>query len=254
MLKLIKYELRKNRNALLILLAVAAALEAYFLVSMNMQKEAHMVTAVSLLTIAGFGIAIAVFAMGISSYSSELKQRSSYLIFMTPNTPLAIICSKMLFTLLLGVAYAAAFIGLMYVDVPLFLDYFGEWRGYNFLINQMMAEQGVQLSQFFMAVSFTLLAIVLEVLSIVGVAYLAVTISATVLNSKKVRGLVSFLIFAGISFALSRISGLYINDEKIFETMQDMMVALIPAAIQGAIVIAASIFGSAWLLEKHVSL
>ena len=213
-----------------------------------------MVTAVSLLTIAGFGIAIAVFAMGISSYSSELKQRSSYLIFMTPNTPLAIICSKMLFTLLLGVAYAAAFIGLMYVDVPLFLDYFGEWRGYYFLINQMMAEQGVQLSQFFMAVSFTLLAIVLEVLSIVGVAYLAVTISATVLNSKKVRGLVSFLIFAGISFALSRISGLYINDEKIFETMQDMMVALIPAAIQGAIVIAASIFGSAWLLEKHVSL
>ena len=39
MLKLIKYELRKNRNALLILLAVAAALEAYFLVSMNSKRK-----------------------------------------------------------------------------------------------------------------------------------------------------------------------------------------------------------------------
>ena len=33
MLKLVKYELRKNRTALLVLLAVIAAIEAYFLIS-----------------------------------------------------------------------------------------------------------------------------------------------------------------------------------------------------------------------------
>ena len=32
MLKLVKYELRKNRTALLVLLVIAAALEAYFLI------------------------------------------------------------------------------------------------------------------------------------------------------------------------------------------------------------------------------
>ena len=47
-------------------------------------------------------------------------------------------------------------------------------------------------------------------LSYVGVAYLAITISATILNSRKGRGFLSFALFCAIVYGLSCISGLYV--------------------------------------------
>ena len=43
-----------------------------------------------------------------------------------------------------------------------------------------------------------------------GVAYLAITISATVLNSRRGRGFLSFALFCAIVYGLSFISGLYV--------------------------------------------
>ena len=49
MLKLVKYELRKNRTALLVLLAVIAAIEAYFLISIMRESDADVIVSLSLL-------------------------------------------------------------------------------------------------------------------------------------------------------------------------------------------------------------
>ena len=99
MLKLVKYELRKNRTALLVLLAIAAALEAYFLISIAREASEDVYTAIALLTLLFACVSFAVFILGVSSYSGELKRKSSYLIFMTPNSALAVVISKLLFTL-----------------------------------------------------------------------------------------------------------------------------------------------------------
>ncbi len=48
MLKLVKYELRKNRTALLVLLAVIAAIEAYFLISIMRESDADVIVSLSL--------------------------------------------------------------------------------------------------------------------------------------------------------------------------------------------------------------
>ena len=212
MLKLVKYELRKNRTALLVLLAIAAALEAYFLISIAREASEDVYTAIALLTLLFACVSFAVFILGVSSYSGELKRKSSYLIFMTPNSALAVIISKLLFTLVLAVLFSALALALLAVDMPIFLDVYGEWEGYYMLFEQLLLQQGVALGEIISGFLLTVAQLFLQILSYVGVAYLSITLSATILQSRKGRGLVSFLLFVGIVFVLSRISGLYVRE------------------------------------------
>ena len=121
MLKLMKYELRKNRTLLLTILGIIAALEAYFLISARItagytlrgvfsdaatRAEINLAVSMGLLAAASFGTALAIFVMGVAGYSRELNQKTSYLVFMTPNSTLAMVGSKLLFTLFI-VAFAS---------------------------------------------------------------------------------------------------------------------------------------------------
>ena len=197
MLKLVKYELRKNRTALLVLLAIAAALEAYFLISIAREASEDVYTAIALLTLLFACVSFAVFILGVSSYSGELKRKSSYLIFMTPNSALAVVISKLLFTLVLAVLFSALALALLAVDIPIFLDVYGEWEGYYMLFEQLLLQQGVALGEIISGFLLTVAQLFLQILSYVGVAYLSITLSATILQSRKGRGLVSFLLFVG---------------------------------------------------------
>ena len=60
--------LRKNRTALLVLLAIAAALEAYFLISIAREASEDVYTAIALLTLLFACVSFAVFILGVSSY------------------------------------------------------------------------------------------------------------------------------------------------------------------------------------------
>ena len=254
MLKLVKYELRKNRTALLVLLAIAAALEAYFLISIAREASEDVYTAIALLTLLFACVSFAVFILGVSSYSGELKRKSSYLIFMTPNSALAVIISKLLFTLVLAVLFSALALALLAVDMPIFLDVYGEWEGYYMLFEQLLLQQGVALGEIISGFLLTVSQLFLQILSYVGVAYLSITLSATILQSRKGQGLVSFLLFVGIVFVLSRISGLYVTETVAMSATGFYVQALLPTLLQSALVLIVSTILSAWLLKKHVSL
>ena len=254
MLKLVKYELRKNRTALLVLLAIAAALEAYFLISIAREASEDVYTAIALLTLLFACVSFAVFILGVSSYSGELKRKSSYLIFMTPNSALAVIISKLLFTLVLAVLFSALALALLAVDIPIFLDVYGEWEGYYMLFEQLLLQQGVALGEIISGFLLTVAQLFLQILSYVGVAYLSITLSATILQCRKGRGLVSFLLFVGIVFVLSRISGLYVRETFEMSATGFYVQALAPTLLQSVLVLIVSTILSAWLLKKHVSL
>ena len=247
MLKLIKYELRKNRTALLIVLAILVAVEVYFLGSMAAESDNDVFASLTLMFLGFFAIAFAVFIIGVTAYSGELKRKSSYLIFMTPHGTLAIVASKLLFTLVIGLLFSA-------VNMPLIAERYGEWRGYYNLFDQILLQQGVDLGQIIAGLVLTILQFFLNILSVVGVAYFSVTLSATILQSRKGRGLLSFLFFALFSYALMYVSGLYVRTEFVNGTTTVYFETLAPAILQSAIVLLASLFGSAWLLKKHVSL
>lgn len=98
MWKLLKYEFRRARTSLLTVLGVIAVLEMYFLISLGVDHMEHVVIAAVLMMFASYGAAVYIFVRGVASYASELKAKSAYLIFMTPNSGLKIMGSKYLCT------------------------------------------------------------------------------------------------------------------------------------------------------------
>jgi len=271
MLKLIKYEFRKNRSLLLVILGIIAALEAYFLFrayaaahynalnslsESSNRAEIHLIVAMSLLVAASFGTALAVFIMGVSGYSRELNQKTSYLLFMTPQSTFAIVGAKILFTLITGVVFAALLAGLAAVDYPLMMDSLGaEWRGYYNLLDWFMTQNELNLTGALLTIAFFVCVVFLSIIATVSIAFFAITLSATFMRGKKGHAVVSVLLFAALVFANSRLTGLLVDrDAYILESVADMVRVLIPQMIQDAAVLALSLFACAWMLKKRVDL
>ena len=254
MLKLIKYEVRKSRVALGILLAAIIALEAYYLISLQADSTGNVITSAVLLTVSGFAAAIAVFAVGISSYSNELKQKTSYLIFLTPNTSLAIMAAKTLFTLFAAIVFGSLLCGLCVLDLKLLMEHYDEMTSFYEMIDSFLKTQDINLSQFYLLIGFTAANALIQVVGYLVVAYFAVTFSATVMQQKKGRGFVTVVVYLAILFALNRLASLWVRDVGEFENIRQLVRALVPNGIQNVIVILLSLFGSAWLLDKKVSL
>ena len=157
-------------------------------------------------------------------------------------------------TLALAILFSALALALLAVDMPIFLDAYGEWEGYYVLFEQLLSQQGVALGEIISGFLLTFAQLFLQILSYVGVAYLAITISATVLNSRRGRGFLSFALFCAIVYGLSCISGLYVYNALESGFTVSYVRLLLPSLLQSALVVALSAFLSAWLLKNRVSL
>lgn len=280
MLKLVKYEFRKAQSAFLALLGLTAALEIYYLLSLRLEEESHMVISMMLLMLCSFAVAIFVFVRGVTSYSGELKNRSSYLIFLTPNSTLKIVASKFLYTFVNGLLFALLFAVLAGVDFLLAMQHFNEYESFLHGLKTMLNLYGVYVDQILYGVLFVLAYAFLSILSTIAVAYFSITIGHTLFRDKKWRWLPSLLLFAaltwGINYLCSRFpsafdqlvmidaqlqsvapeaAGMQAGMQVAADTLHDVIIpSLLPTAGVSLGVILASIFGCAALLEKKVSL
>lgn len=280
MLKLVKYEFRKAQSAFLALLGLTAALEIYYLLSLRLEEESHMVISMMLLMLCSFAVAIFVFVRGVTSYSGELKNRSSYLIFLTPNSTLKIVASKFLYTFVNGLLFALLFAVLAGVDFLLAMQHFNEYESFLHGLKTMLNLYGVYVDQILYGVLFVLAYAFLSILSTIAVAYFSITIGHTLFRDKKWRWLPSLVLFAaltwGINYLCSRFpsafdqlvmidaqlqsvapeaAGMQAGMQVAADTLHDVIIpSLLPTAGVSLGVILASMFGCAALLEKKVSL
>lgn len=254
MLKLMKYELRKARTAYGILLAAFIALQAYFMISLHADSEGNIIASALLLFVAAYVTAIVVFVMGITNFSNELKQKSSYLIFMTPNSALKIMLAKMLFAILSATVFGGGIAALGLWDIGMLAEHYGEYLPIYELFKEFLAQTGADLNEIYLLIGFALADVFLSLMCALVVAYLAVALSATVLQQKKARGIITAVIYFAILTGLEKLSGLYIDPDAVLSSITDLTYALIPMCIQNTVVVIACLFGSAWLLEKKVSL
>ena len=96
MFRLSKYELRKNRTALFVLLAGLAALQICFLIALRGKTQDYAIIWSTILVLYAVVCYFAVFIFAITNYYREINSKTSYLVFMTPVSALSIILSKML--------------------------------------------------------------------------------------------------------------------------------------------------------------
>lgn len=276
MLKLLKHEFRKSLTELLVMLGITLALEGYFLYGLYINPEDawHAAVAVWLLVLMTFGMSMFVFIRGITSYSSELKSKSAYLIFMTPNSALKIVASKFLFTFVLGLLAAAVYGALGVLDITLLLSKFGELEETITAVAETLAELGLHVDQFVLAVVLGFLMVMLYVLALCAMAYLAITLSHTLFRDKGWRWIVALLLFWGLTQVMGAIYGLFDSpfEELVYQTapelqpiidaygiqttptFNDVVLMLVPYGLVSLGMILASMFGCAWMLDKKVSL
>ena len=275
--KLLKYELRKNCLALAVLLIVMAVLEGVLLVSTLAGGAVGVFMSMLLFALLALAISVTVFALGVSTYSRELSQKSSYLAFMIPRRPIAIVSAKLLFTLLAGVVFSALYAALMAVNFPVMMRGLDiPWQGYGNLLDAFLSTYtGVTLDQLLLYAAFSLLSAYLTLLAAVSIAYLAVTLSATFLQGSKVKWLVSLLIFLMLYIAYLQLGRLYpsanpLKDSSLelilnasegaapsdlpLRTGADLMWELLPRIAQNAAMTLLSMFGCAWMLKRAVNL
>lgn len=276
MLKLLKYEFRKNLTGILVMLGITAALEGYFLYGVYIKPEDmwHAAIAGGLLFGMTAAVSIFVFASGVISYSGELKNRSAYLIFMTPNSTRKIIASKFVYTFTLGLLATAVYVALAALDITLLLGKFSEVKETLTIIVETMVELGLHPDQFVLAGVLAFLLVMLYVLALCGMAYLAVTLSHTLCRDKGYRWLVALGLYWVLTQALGALYGLFtlpftelvyqtpaelgpiVNayDLQLTPTFWDVATLLVPFALTSLGMILVSLFGCAWMLDKKVSL
>ena len=279
MLKLLKYEFRKALVPLLVMLGITAVLEVYYLIALYTAAEEglHLVISILLLVLMTAVADVFVMIRGVTSYSGELKSRSAYLIYMTPNSTRKIIGSKFLFTYLIAALFTILYAVLGALDIGLLLNAAGEFEEFIEVMKEAfvaLEELGLHLEQFIFAGIFAVIYMSLTEMSFFAVAYLAITLSHTLFRDKKWRWAMALLFFVAITYGINFISSLFpmaysmlhfmdapgvnnITAAYGIDTTPDftaLLVYVIPQALVSLAAILVSFFGCSFMLEKKVSL
>ena len=216
MLKLIKYEFRKNRTGLLVMLLIAAGLFLLAPLGALLDKDGLIVCSFVLLCIYGGAAYVYVLARGISAYSSELKNRTGYLLMLVPRSTMSILFSKLLFTLFFALALMAlSAVALMGAGGILMREMYGA-RSLVDMLRLGLAQLGMSMDMLASTSLFFVVEVLSSVLAVVSIAYLSTTLSATVLQQGRMRGMVDTLIFLALFFGLSWLT------DRLTPEMQDL--------------------------------
>lgn len=256
MLKLLKYEFRRARFMLCVLAAAVIALEAYFLISMKLDNDGNVIAAAILLGVAGTVTGIAIFASGIVSYSSELKNKTSYLVFMTPNATVAVMTAKMLYAMIAAVLATAALGGLALWDITLLAEAYDEYFDLAEMVREIFETYtGIEIAKIAGEIAGSYLSMLLTIIRYLVTAYLAITFSATLMKEMRARGIVTFVIYILLNLAVNWLtSRMTYALNRSGSSVDSLFMLLLPSLATSVIMIVVSLFGSARMLEKKVSL
>lgn len=252
MLKLIKYEYRRNISGILVMLGLILAAQGYFLWGVAKMSMEHVTVAASLLmTLTGVAVSV-VLLYSVSLYSKELNAKTSYLTFMTPNSSAKILGAKLLATLLLGLAYAALLGACLVWDFTTMRRLFPEIQFVQAMLDALLIQANTNLSELLVVISSFAVDFLVNFYATVVIAYLAITISATALQNKRFKGLLSLILFLGIMAAMIYLLNLLPGGY--YSTMEEMMLNTLPGTLVSLAFAVAAFLLSARLLTKRVSL
>lgn len=202
MLKIIKHEFIKTRASLLALLITAAALYALSLLGGALHREWMKYVSLALLMLYAGAAYVYTLARGISAYSAELKNRTGYLLMLTPRSTYTILFGKLIFSLLLAALMLAAS---YFAITGVLAEIFGSrlaLRGYYNILRALAEQAGVNPEQVTALMLTALISTLVNILMLVSLGYFATTISATLFRGGKGHGFITFLFFIALFIAL----------------------------------------------------
>ncbi|MGN0436357.1 MAG: ABC transporter permease, partial [Wujia sp.] len=252
-----KYEYRKGVFPMIMAFVVFGVIEIYFLYGTAIKDERKTATAIMFLMLATFVSYIFVLIYGVVSYSSDLKNKSGYLTFMAPISTYSIIGAKLLATLLTGLTFVAV------IAIFAVIDYSYAASVYHFdsiieLLKQMLDNFGYDLTSSLFGLLAFIITFLIQFFMIVTVAYFAISLASTVLQNKKIKGVISFVIFIILIWVITGIASMSTNamgsSSNGIDTFIEALAYELPAIIFYLACSVASFIGSGYLLERKISL
>ena len=247
MLKLMKYEIRKTMFSKLVLLGIAGVLETAYLISLYSGSEKYMAITVSLLTLLAIGGITFIGLESVITLHRDMNTKQSYMLFMTPNSSYKILGAKILENGISILLTGAFFFALGALDIMLLFAKEGQlneiWNMFQDFIHQFDRDVAIN-AGVLGALAFTLLT---GWICTVSTAFLADVISTALLNGKKHNGLVSFLLFLLLNFAVGNLSRLFVRDVQGAE-IHHVLVGIISLAFT-----AVMYYVTAQIMERKLS-
>lgn len=205
--RLIKYEFRKDSGTYLTLFGILVVTEIYFLISFLLKSNNHMVLALVLAELGGsFGI-LALMISGAVSYSKEINSKYSYMTFMTPNSTYKIVGAKYLSLLIVTVAGTLIFSLFLGLNIKLITDRYKEIHIITAELDELGRAFGFNTGSYIASFLATLVTMMISFLFSVSCAYVAITLSTTILANRKGKAFLSIVFFFVIIILTSLIAG-----------------------------------------------
>ena len=254
MLNLMKYEFRKDRNILLAMGGGLLLLELFYFYGLIVKDDNKAAVGIALLVTSVSVCFFGVFVLAVINYSRELNSKSSYLIFMTPNSSYTVIFSKMLSILVIGAAIAAVIVLLAILDLQLLTMVFPNIGTLGEMLNDFLKSLGVPVITLPFVLLSGLITFLVFFFASVAVVYLSVTLSATFLQNSKLKSILSVGLFLLISFLQTKIMDLLplLYDPPM--NIQEAILSVLPSTAFNLALLIVCIFACGELLEKKVSL
>lgn len=254
MLRLTKFEIRKNIIGIILIFSAIVASEIYFLISAFAESKDHTAISTVVLVIVSMVAYFCVFIFGVATYSKELNSKTSYLTFMAPVSSFSIIGSKLLSTLMVGVSIAVLLVIFAMVDMPLFENVFPETKLFTDFLEVITEAANFSLAEFGASILVFVLSMALSFFAAVSMAYLAITLSSTVFQNKKYKGIVSLAIFIGINWVITKVAGYLPEIYEGASNIKEVLISIVPSLLYFSAIMIVALFVTAKLLDKKVSL
>lgn len=202
MFKLMKYEMRKTLFMKLALLAAAVICEVIFFVQAGKNNPTGQGIVLFIMAMVGiFGILF----MGIQSIVTlhrDMNTRQSYMLFMTPNSTYKILGAKVIENALSTLLGGALLLGIIFFDFRFLISRNGDAAETLDFLKGMLNGVDTKFEFTFAGVTSFMCNLLCSWVSTVTVGYLADVIASSLLQGKKGGGLMSVLLFIGISYAV----------------------------------------------------
>ena len=256
MLKLIKYEFRRSRTSLLVMLAVALLLYLAAPLGALLKREGLMGVSLFALMFYCFAAYIYVLIRGVAAYSGELSSRSGYLMLMVPRSTLSIVLSKLLFTLCFAIVMLAVCVLACMGSAMIFMDEVVDVRGFIPMLKYFAMQMEIDLASLGFFSLYAAVSALISVISVVSMGYLSATLSAAIAARGKGAKLLSAFLFLALLILVGKISTLAAPEAFVqdFTDLQVVLTAAIPTLLVNLGFTALFTGLSALILKKRVCL
>jgi len=243
-----KYEFKKQAMTKYIMLILMAIIEVIFLIGLIVKNNENLI-AVPMVIMIMITI-VAIFFVSVESiftFSNDLKTKASYMLFMTPHSSYTIIGAKLL------VSFITLFLTgmvLLLINTGNFVLLGARMEGFAQVrdVIAMLLKEIWRIEINFYDVFKFILLLLIGFAIFITTAFVSITISSTVLANKRFKGLVSFAVFIALNLVFT-----WISNNILATDIWSNSYFLISMGIN-LIFLIATYLGTAWLLEKKISL